>query len=76
MFGELQPWNVGDFSTLAAWENDQESKVWDMIEYFRDERWYYITAGDVTQAMKDFGIDYPHLPVWLKNVIDDEIDIV
>lgn len=76
MLGELRPWIVGDFSTLAAWENDQESKVWDMVESFQDDRWLFITAEDVDKAMEFFGIDYPNLPQYLKDVIDEEINII
>ena len=76
MFGELHPLSVGDFSTLSAWENDQESRVRDMIEFFKEDKHQYITSNDVTEAIKYFGIDYPNLPQWLKNTIDDEIEIV
>lgn len=75
MFGELQPWIVGDPSTLAAWENDQEDKVHQMMDYFEDDRWVYITARHIDEAMDMFGIDYPNLPQYLKDLID-EIDIV
>lgn len=75
MFGKLQPWIVGDPSTLAAWENDQESKVMDMIEFFQDDKWRFITAADIDAAMERFGIDYISLPQYLKDEIDT-IDIV
>lgn len=71
MFGQLHPFLVGDFSTLSAWENDQESKVYDMIEMFEDKYKYkVITAYDVDAAMEHYGIDYPNLPQFLKDEID------
>ena len=75
MFGELQPWIVGDTSTLAAWEYDQEEKIDRMLDYFEDDRWVFITARDVEEAFEMFGIDYPNLPDWLKDKID-EINII
>lgn len=76
MFGELQPWIVGDFSTLAAWEHDQEMKVNRMIDYFKYNHPYdYIRAQDIDNAMDLFGIDYINLPQWLQDKID-EIEIV
>lgn len=75
MFGELNPLVAGDFSILAAWENDQEDKVYQMIDYFKDDRWVFITPRHITEAIDSFGIDYPNLPQWLKNLIDDEINI-
>lgn len=75
MFGQLEPWVVGDPSTLAAWENDQESKVMDMIDFFKDDRWRFITANDIDMAMDHFGIDYINLPQYLKDEID-KIDII
>lgn len=76
MFGELQPWIVGDPSTLATWESDQEEKVNRMIDYFKYNHPYdYITARDIDEVLDLFGIDYPNLPQWLWNKID-EIEIV
>lgn len=76
MFGELQPWIVGDSSTLATWENDQEAKIWEMIDYFKYNHPYdYVRAQDIDNMMDQLGIDYPNLPQFLKDLID-EIDIV
>lgn len=72
---QLEPWIVGDTATLAAWENDQEEKIYQMIDFFNDDRWVFITAQDIDTAMENFGIDYPNLPQYLKNLID-EIDII
>lgn len=70
MFGELKPWIAGDPSTLAAWENDQEEKVYLMLEYFKDDRWRVISSSDVDEAIRIFDIDYVNLPQWLKDEID------
>lgn len=75
MFGELQPWIVGDPSTLAAWENDQEEKVYRLMDSFDDDRWHVITRYDLKNAFEYFGVDYPNLPQYLKDTID-EINIV
>lgn len=72
---QLEPWIVGDSATLAAWENDQEEKVYQMIDFFNDDRWTFITAEDIDEAMENFDIDYLNLPQYLKDLID-KIDIV
>ena len=72
---QLEPWVVGDIAILAAWENDQEEKVYRMIDFFNDDRWTFITAQDIDKAIENFNIDYPNLPQYLKDLID-EINIV
>lgn len=71
----LEPWIVGDIATLAAIENDQEEKVYRMLDYFDDPRWVAITPKDLEEAFNVFGIHYSILPQWLKDLID-EIDLV
>lgn len=67
----LEPWIPGDLATIAAWENDQEEKIDRMLDYFEDDRWVFITPRDVEEAFEIFGIDYPNLPNWLKDKIDE-----
>ena len=68
---ELEPWIPGDMATLAAIENDQESKVNDMVDMFRGQT---VPADEVTETMERLGIYYPWLPKWLKDRVD-EIDV-
>ena len=69
---ELNPLEVGNFGTLAAWENDQETKVYELMDSFQcDDRWQVITVRDLENAFEYFGIDYPNLPQYLKDTIDE-----
>ena len=68
---ELEPWIPGDMATLAAIENDQESKVNDMVDMFRGQT---VPAYEVTKTMERLGIYYSWLPQRLKDRID-EIDV-
>ena len=72
-FGHINPFEVGNFSFLAAWENDQETKVNRLVRI--------LTDPDVTckvpvskelleQGFDAFGIDYSNLPQYLKDKID------
>lgn len=71
----LNPFEIGNIGTISAWENDQEAKVNQMLDCFDDDRWVFITAQDIDNAIKYFDIDYFNLPQWLKDKID-EIEIV
>lgn len=78
MFGQLHPFLVGDFSTLSAWEYDQEQKVNRLVHILTDPE--LVSKVDITkelleQGFEAFGIDYPNLPQFLKDKIDT-IDIV
>ena len=73
---ELNPLEVGNFGTLAAFENDQEEKVNRLMDSFQcDDRWRVITVRDLENAFDYFGVDYPNLPQFLKDRID-ELDVI
>ena len=75
LISNFNPIEIGNFSTIAAWENDQEMKVRQLLDYFKDSRWVYITSKDMDRAITMFGIDYLFLPQYLKDLIDT-IDII
>ena len=70
---ELKPWEVGNPGTLAAWENDQEEKVNRLMNFF--QRFDEVEVTDLEEGFKTFGIDYPNLPQYLKDKID-ELDVI
>lgn len=74
MFGQLHPFVVGDFSTIAAWENDQEEKVNRFVKIMLDYPGS-INVQMIEEGFEAFGIDYPNLPQYLKDKID-MIDII
>lgn len=74
-FGELHPFEVGDISTLAAWENDQESKVMDMLDYILFHYGGSCDKYTMDSCIQLFGVEYYLLPQWLKDKIDI-IDII
>lgn len=75
LLANFNPLEVGNLATVSAWENDQEAKVHQLLDYFNDDRWVYITSRDMDRAIDLFGIDYILLPQYLKDLIDT-IDII
>lgn len=73
VFGQLHPFLVGDFSTLSAWEYDQEEKVNRLVHILTDPELVSkvnITKELLEQGFDAFDIDYPNLPQYLKDKID------
>lgn len=71
--------NLYDFGVtmMAMMENDQESKVQDMLNYLEEQ--YGDTPIEkeiVDQTLEDFDILYDLLPQYLKDEIDDNIDVI
>ena len=58
---------------MAMSENDQECKVDDLIDYVHLYYPYGVDSDVLTDMMRERGIEYPLLPQWLKDKIDDEI---
>ena len=58
---------------MAMSENDQECKVKDLIDDVNAYRPDGIEASALTDMMRERGIEYPLLPQWLKDEIDDNI---
>ena len=72
-FGQINPFVVGNFSFLAAWENDQEEKVNRLVRILTDPELISkitITKDLLEQGFNAFEIDYPNLPQYLKDKID------
>lgn len=66
----LEPWIVGDISTIGLAEELIESQVNDMVDYVRSNYGGCLTIDQLEAAMDLFDIDYPNLPQYLKDRID------
>ena len=66
----LEPWVVGDISTIGLVHELMESQVDDMVDYLRSNYGGCITVDQLESAMDLFDIDYPLLPQYLKDRID------
>jgi hypothetical protein len=71
---DFNPLQVGNFATLSAWENDQEAKVHDMIKHVLYNYGYRVPSTLITEEINNYGIDFPNLPQWLKDEINDAFD--
>lgn len=58
---------------MAMSENDQEAKINDLIDYLDTYAPDGIETDILTDMMRERGIEYPLLPQWLKDKIDNEI---
>lgn len=65
---QLDPLEVGNFGTLAAFENDQEEKVDRLVAFF--QKFDEVEVSDLEDGFETFGVDYPNLPQFLKDKID------
>lgn len=67
---DLEPWIVGDISTIGLAHELMESQVDDLVDYVRMNYGSYLTVDQLESAFDLFDIDYPQLPQYLKDRID------
>lgn len=67
---DLEPWIVGDISTIGLAHELMESQVDDLVDYVRMNYGSYLTVDQLEGAFDLFDIDYPQLPQYLKDRID------
>lgn len=67
---------VGNPMILGCAEEELKEKVDDLIGYVGFHWGYKIPKGDFEELLDRFDINYVLLPRYLKDKIDDEIDII
>lgn len=67
---------VGNPMILGCAEEELEEKVDELIEYVGFHSGYKIPKDDFEELLDRFDINYVLLPKYLKDKIDDEIDII
>nr|DAR02295.1 MAG TPA: hypothetical protein [Bacteriophage sp.] len=67
---------VGNPMILGCAEEELEEKVNDLIGYVGFHCGYQIPKDDFEELLDRFDINYVLLPKYLKDKIDDEIDII
>lgn len=67
---------VGNPMILGCAEEELEEKVDDLIGYIGFHNEYQIPKNDFEELLDRFDINYVLLPKYLKDKIDDEIDII
>ena len=67
---------VGNPMILGCAEEELEEKVNDLIGYVGFHCGYQIPKDDFEELLDKFDINYVLLPKYLKDKIDDEIDII
>ena len=67
---------VGNPMILGCAEEELEEKVDELIGYVGFNRGYKIPKDDFEELLDRFDINYVLLPKYLKDKIDDEIDII
>jgi len=67
---------VGNPMILGCAEEELESKVGDLVGYINHNMGGRATKDAFECAMERVGVDYSLLPSYLKDRIDDEIDII
>lgn len=67
---------VGNPMILGCAEEELEEKVNDLIWYVGFHCGYQIPKDDFEELLDRFDINYVLLPKYLKDKIDDEIDII
>lgn len=67
---------VGNPGTLALIDECVEDKVTTMIDDVHSAFGRNVTTELLSNILYDYDIDYPTLPTYLKNYIDDEFDII
>ena len=67
---------VGNPMILGCAEEELEEKVDELIEYVGFRSGYQIPKDDFEELLDRFDINYVLLPKYLKDKIDDEIDII
>ena len=67
---------VGNPMILGCAEEELEEKVDELIEYVGFRSGYQIPKDDFEELLDRFDVNYVLLPKYLKDKIDDEIDII
>lgn len=67
---------VGNPMILGCAEEELEEKVDDLVEYVGFHYGYSIPKDEFEDLLDRFDVNYVLLPKYLKDKIDDEIDIV
>lgn len=67
---------VGNPMILGCAEEELEEKADDLIGYIGFHHGYQIPKDDFEELLDRFDINYVLLPKYLKDKIDDEIDII
>lgn len=67
---------VGNPMILGCAEEELEEKVDELIEYVGFHSGYQIPKDDFEELLDRFDINYVLLPKYLKDKIDDKIDII
>ena len=67
---DLEPWIVGDISTIGLFNELAESQVDDLVDYVRMNYGSCLTVDQLENAFDLFDIDYMQLPQYLKDRID------
>ena len=66
----LEPWIVGDISTIGLCEELLESQVDDVIDYIRSNYGSSLRVDQMDSALDLFDVDYENLPQYLKDRLD------
>ena len=67
---------IGNTMILGCAEEELEEKVDELIGYVEFHSGYHIPKDDFEELLDRFDINYVLLPKYLKDKIDDEIDII
>ena len=67
----FEPWIVGDISTIGFAEELQEQAVNDAVDYIRAHYGNSLPVPEMDAVISSFDIDYPNLPGWLKDKLDE-----
>ena len=67
---------IGNPMILGCAEEELEEKVDELIEYVGFRSGYQIPKDDFEELLDRFDVNYVLLPKYLKDKIDDEIDII
>lgn len=61
---------VGNPMLLGVWEEQQQEKVEQTIDWLKRRHGYTITQEELDNACARFDVDYFHLPQWLAREFD------
>ena len=72
---KLDPWIPGDMMTMGLMEQEYlDQKIIDVIHDIRNNYGYYIPSSIIDEKLQEYNIDYPALPQYLKDKIDDAFE--
>lgn len=66
----LEPWIVGDISTVGLCEELLESQIDDVVDYIRSNYGSCLRVDQMDSALDLFDVDYENLPQYLKDRLD------